>query len=304
MKKARQLILLTIGLLLFLPSIKVSPAQESYVGIQSGDEYLWRLGLFRDNWGDYFHDYLEGTLSNLMPLGPSSDLTAVYQDWVIWRYISPPQSEWPFDVTAISTEETGIILFPFDNTTITSRSVNATAGWKLSGYPKINSYYNGTWYIVNDTSSFLRQTLNLTLAFSPYGIMNVPFAPITINWTSFISEFLGIMKSRGGLYNNISATAYSNGYLLHVPVLGFENNYGAIDIYVKYNSQGVLDYYQFSYGGKILVNYGFPQPTSEFLTEDDIHIFIYGSVFVVAIVLIVILLKKTVNKPRYVGSAY
>lgn len=254
MKKTKPLSLIILGFLLFLPFVKISPAQGSYVGIQDGDEYLWKLSVYTANFGKYFDHNIDETLANLWPLEPIYTMTKVYIDWVYLR--EPlPQSHWPFDVIALGTEETGSLLFPFDNTIITYTPVMATAGWHLSRHPENNYYYNGTWYIVNDTSSFLRQTFNLLLAFSPYGIMSVPFAPKTINWTSFITKFLGVMNFRGGLYRNISATAKSNGYSLDVPALGFENNTVPIHISVTYNSNGVLKYYEFSSGGKILVKY-------------------------------------------------
>lgn len=288
MKKMKKLYLLFLGLLLFLPFVKVSPAQESYVGIQEGNEYLWRLGLHSVNWEGYFMDNLEETLDILWPLGDLHMLN-VYLDWFVWQH-DPPQSHWPFSITAIGSEETGTLLSPFDNTIITSTPVNATAGWEIPWYEQYHSYYNGTWYIVNDTSSFLRQTFNLTLSFSPYGIMGVPFAPKTINWTSFITEFLGVMNSRGGLYNNISATAKSNGYSLNVPARGFENNSVAIDIQVKYNSNGVLTYYEFKYGGKLLVNYWLYVP--DLIDEGDMLTIIFGGGLIVGIALFVLIIKR------------
>ncbi|MFX1497639.1 MAG: hypothetical protein ACFFBH_08945 [Promethearchaeota archaeon] len=46
-----------------------------------------------------------------------------------------------------------------------------------------------------------------------------------------------------------------DGFLLNIPAFGFENNSVAIDINVRYNSNGVLSYYEFSYGGHILVDF-------------------------------------------------
>lgn len=90
--------------------------------------------------------------------------------------------------------------------------------------------------------------------------MNVPFAPTTINWTSFITEFLGVMNSKGGYYKNISATAQSNGYSLYVPTLGFENNTVPIGINLTYKPNGVLKNYEFFSGGKKLVKYWLYEP--------------------------------------------
>jgi hypothetical protein len=276
-----------IGLLLFLPSIKISPAQESYVGVQEGDKYLWRFGLHKINWGGYFSDQLEIILDNLWPLGDFA-LIGAYTEWY-WIPVEPPQTYWPFNITAMGPELTSSILSPFDNTTITSMPVYAEAGWQLSYAPDYNSYYNGTWYIVNDTSSFLRQTLNLTLAFSPYGIMSVPLAPKTINWTLFVTEFLEVMNSRGGLYKNTSATAKSNGYSLNVPPWGYENNSAAIDINVKYDSKGLLTEYEFLYGGKLLVNYWLGR--SDTIALGDMLTIIFGAGFIIVIALVVFIMR-------------
>ena len=301
MKKIKTFCKIFLGLLLFIPFGKLSLAQESYVGIQNDEEYIWRFSMYAENWGSYFDDLIEGTLNNLWPLNPSSFMTQVYTDWIYYRFESPPQSEWPFTITSIGTEETGTFLSPVDNRTITSTPINATTGWRLSAYPSVNSYYNSTWYIVNDTSSFLRQTLNLTLAFSPYGIMSVQFAPTNINWTLFITEFLGVMNSRGGLYKNISATARSNGYSLHVPALGFEQNSVAIDISVKYNSIGVLSDYEFSYGGKKLVKYWSYISPKPILSRSEVLSIIFGISLFGFIVLVVLVWKKITKEPIYIG---
>ncbi|KKK96059.1 hypothetical protein LCGC14_2666590, partial [marine sediment metagenome] len=234
-------------------------------------------------------------------VGPYN-LTRVFWDWIVWRYSTPPQSRWPFSVITIGTEETGTILYPFDNTTITSTPVNATTGWKLSTNSEINIFYNQIFYIANDTSSFLRQTFNLTISFSPYSMMSVPFAPIHIEWSSFISEFLGVMNSKGGLYNNISATALSNGYTLNVPAEGFENNSEAIDIRVEYNPSGEIRDYEFSYGGKKLVKYWSYVLPPPLISERELLTIVYGGVFLVTIVIIVIGLKKIKKKPVYIGA--
>ena len=293
MGNTKTLSLLIIGLLFFLPFVKVSSAQASYVGTQEGDKYVRKLSVYKGNWMDYFMDSLGETLDNLWPLGPLSEMTTVYTDWAV--YYSPPpsyevKSTWPFTVTTIAPEQAGMILYPFDNTSMTSTAVYAEAGYEIYDIPYL---YDGTWYIVNDTSSFLRQTLNLTLAFSPYGIMGVPFAPKTINWTVFIAEFLGVMSSKGGLYKNISATAQSNGYSLHVPIQGFETNSEAIDIHVTYDSNGVFTSYEFLYGEKLLAHYRIPIPANPtILIEDDWEMIIYGVVFIVIISGFIVFIKR------------
>lgn len=295
MEKKKIISLTIIGLLLFLPFVKYSPAQESYVGLNYGDDYKWKLRIYKPSWGRYFNDYFEGSLGNLLPLGQFYNMTKVYLDWA-GLYTVPPQHilevHYPFNVISIGNEESGALLTPFDNTTITSTLVNATTGYVVPKKPYYNSEYIRTWNIANNTSSFLRQTLNLTLSFSVYGIMEVPFAPKTINWEDFITEFLGLMNSKGGLYNNISATALSNGYSLNVPAQGFENNAYALYIKVKYNSNGILTYYEFTYGGQKLVSYVLDTPSTVILSEDDLHSIIYGGVFMVIIALIVIMIKK------------
>ena len=299
MKKTKKSSLIILGLLLFLPFAKISLAQGAYVGVQDGNNHLWKLGVYNSNFERYFTSNLEDMLGNLFPLGPTANMTTVYTDWLYWPS-APPQSHWYLNVTTIGLEVNGTLLSPYDNTTITSTPVYAKGGWTLSYSVQYQVFYDGIWYIVNDTSSFLRQTLNLTLAFSPYGIMSVPLAPKTIDWTSFIAEFLGVMNSKGGLYNNISATALSNGYSLHVPTLGFENNTAPLDIQVKYNSNGVLTYYKFTYGGTILIKYWLY--TRPIISEDLILAIIYSSVVIVSIIFVVLIIRKVGKKTIYIGS--
>ncbi|MFX0020581.1 MAG: hypothetical protein ACFFAK_00885 [Promethearchaeota archaeon] len=251
MKKTKSLSLVILGILLFIPFIKISNAQGSYVGIQISDDYDWLLSVHTENWNTYTTDDLEATLANLVPLG-SSNLTSVK---LHWNAFAPPQSEWTFTATAIGVEETGVLLSPLDNTTITSTPVNGTFGWELISNPGENDYWDDTWYIVNDTSSFLRQTMNLSVIFGVYPLIEVLFAPRNVSWVSLVSDFLSVMSSKGGLYKNISATAQSDGFLVNIPAWGFENNSVDIDINVKYNSNGVLSYYKFSYGGQTLVDF-------------------------------------------------
>lgn len=294
MKKTKQLGLLILGLLIFMPFMKPVSAQETYVGVQDGIVYLWKLSVFKEEWGGYFDDQLEVTLGNLFPLDPTVNLKRVYLDWLPWQHW-PPQSQWPFNVTSLGVEQTGPIFAPYDNTTITSTPVFARTGWELPHAPDINYFYNGIWYIVNDTSSYLRQTLNLTLAFSPYGMMGAPFAPKGINWTSFVLEFLEVMNSRGGLYKNVSATSYSNGYSLNIPPLGFVNNTKDIDIHVRYSPNGVLANHEFVYDGRKLTFYWLY--VDPLLSWDDLNTIIYSGVFVVVIVSIILIIRWAL-KPR------
>jgi len=280
-----------LGFLCIIPTINVSPAQEPYVGPEEGDDYLYKFGLYKTNWGSFFTDNLEGILNNLWPLG-SSSLLNVFQEWQIWQH-DPPQSHWPFEITAIGSELTSSILFPFDNMSITSTPVNATTGWFLPHQPDLNSYYNSTWYIVNDTSSFLRQTFNLSLAFSPYGIMSVPIAPKNVNWTFFISKFLAEMNLRGGFYNNTSAIAKSNGYSLNIPAWGYENNSVAIDIRVSYNSNGILTNYEFLYDGKLLVRYWIG--SADLIPLGDMLTIIWGVAITTGIIIIIVVMRWVIR---------
>lgn len=294
MKKIKWSAFAIFGLLMFIPLIDDSPAQESYVGVQEGHSFLYKLSVFKENFEGYYEDQLEITLGNLFPLGPTVDLTRVYLDWLPWQHW-PPQSHWPFNITSLGTEQTAAILSPYDNITMTSTPVFGRTGWELPHVPEINSMYDGIWYIVNDTSSFLRLSLNLTLAFSPYGIMGVPFAPKGIDWGSFVAEFLEVMASKGWLYDNVSATSYSTGYTLTIPPLGFINNTQEIVIHVRYNSNGVLTKHQFFYGGQALTSYW--MYIAPLLSWDEINTIIYSGVFAVAIIVIVLIIRWAL-KPR------
>jgi hypothetical protein len=276
--KTKSLGLVIIGILLFLPFLRISYAQGSYVGIQNNDEFEWALSVYPENWDTYMMDQMGTTLENLIPLG-DSNLTKVFNDWSV--HPSTPQSYWPLTDISIEIEKIQQLFSPYDNTTITSTPVNATFGWIFP--PTDSLFWEDTWQIVNDTHSFLRQTLNLSRSFSPYAMFSVLFAPISINWPSFVSSFLEIMDSKGGLYKNIAASAQSNGYIIDIPALGFENNSVAIKIRVNYDSRGVLSYYTFSYGDKTLVDFipGKYIPENERLPIQYIYMFIGLSVIFV-----------------------
>ena len=252
MRKTKRISFVILGILLLIAFVRIPNVQGVYVGVQNGDKYEWLLNLHNRNWGTYFSDDLETTLGNLVPLG-ADNLTRVYND------LSPlptqPQIIYFFNVTAIGSEQTGQLLSPEDNSTITSTPVNGSAAYELPEAPEFNSYFTDSVDIVNDTPSFLRQTMNLSKIYGVYALMEIRFAPTTINWSTLVSDFLGVMSSQGGWYNNISATAQSNGFLIGIPAWGFQNNSVPINITVAYNSRGVLSYYKFSYGGQMLVEF-------------------------------------------------
>jgi hypothetical protein len=288
--KLKKLSLVILGILLFLPFVSLANAQGSYVGVQNSDKFEWALTLNTENWDTYMTDDLETTLENLFHSG-SSNLTSVFYDWS--AIATKPQSYWSLTNLAIGTETTGQILSPDDNTTITSTPVDVTFGWLI---PTDSGNWEQTLYVVNDTSSFLRQTMNLSLAFSFYTMFDVFIVPTTINWVSFVSDFLGVMGSKGGLYQNISATAQSDGYgySLDVPALGFENNSVAINVNVKYNSKGVLSLYKFSYGGQTLLEFvpGTYIPENERVPDQYIYMFIGLSIIFALEVVVYIVIRK------------
>lgn len=263
MKKTKVFSLIFLGILLFIPFVRFSRAQGAYVGIQDTDAFLWEMRLHPNNWVTYFADDLEGMLGTFFPLGVPYNMTKLYGDW---SWSGPPQSYTPLIVDAIGIEESGKILGPIDNTTLTYSPVNGTSGYEIPAYPMLNDYWDSTWYIVNDTSSFLNQTMSLTLAFSAYGVQGAPFAPTTINWASFATKANALMASYGGFWANVSVTAPTNGYSIDIPALGLENNTVAIDIDVEFDSSGVLTYYQFSYGTDMLVEYVLVEPADPVIT--------------------------------------
>jgi len=288
LKKYRTLGLIVLVIIFFIPFIRISNAQGIYVGIQSSAEYEWGLSVYTGNLNTYTTDDLGSTIENLIPLG-SDNLSRVLSDW---SPLTPPQSYWPLTVINIGAEETGSLFSPDDNTTITFTPVNGTLGWFI---PLSDSdEWDDTWYIVNDTSNFLRQTLNLSRVFSPYAMFKVLFAPANINWPSLINDFLSVMNSRGNLYKNISATLISEGFFLHVPPLGFENNSVAIDIKITYNSDGVLSHYEFLYGGQTLVKFilGRYIPEQEKVPVEYIYVFIGLTTILIVEILFYSLLRK------------
>jgi hypothetical protein len=288
LKKMKSLSLVFLVLFLFIPFIRMSNAQGSYVGIRNGDEYNWALSVHTGNWNTYIADDLGAKLENLVPLGPSN-LTRVFNDW---NSLTPPQSYWSLKVTAVNVEETGQLFSPDDNTTITSTPVSGTIGWKIPLSDSLE--WDDMWDIVNDTSSFLRQTLNLSRSFSPYAMLNVLIVPTTISWSSLVSDFLAEMTAKGGLYTNIAATAQLDGFLIDIPALGFENNSAAININVKYNSKGVFSYYKFSYGGKPLVDFitGKYIPENERLPVEYIFVFIGLTAILFVEIILYIYMRK------------
>ena len=76
--KIKSIGLVILGILLFLPFLRISYAQNSYVGIQNGDEFEWALSVHTENWDTYMMDDMGTTIENLIPLG-SSNLTKVFK---------------------------------------------------------------------------------------------------------------------------------------------------------------------------------------------------------------------------------
>jgi len=297
MKKLRCFTFFTIGLILFFPFVNLASAQAWYVGVKEGNNHMWKLGIYNGNFQGWFEDDLEETLGNFFPIGPIN-LTRLYIDGIA-SSINAPQTYWFLNVTSFGPQITNTLLSPYDNTQITSTPVYGRGGWALPHDLSYNAFYDGVWNVVNDTSSFLRQTLNLTLVFSPYGIMYVPLSPRFINWGLFATEFNELMDSKGGLYDNVSTVALSNGYTLHVPSWGFENNTKPIEIKVLYGSSGTLINYEFRYGGLLLTNYVLH--IEPLIPEGLVLTIVWSIVIFGVVVLLVFLARKLTKKTVYIG---
>ena len=241
--------IIILGILFYFSFSTFITAQSPYVGVQELTEYEWALSVYSGNWNAYQADDLEITLGNLVPLG-IYNLTRIYNDW--GSIPSVPQSVWPYTVTSIGSEVTGQIITPEGPKIFTSTPINGTAGYVVLSDPLNKDYWDENLDIANNTTGFLQQTRNLSYIFSVYYMMAARFAPTSIDWSDLVNEYLMVMNSKGGVYMNISATSQSNGFLIHVPILGFQDNSVPIDINVTYNTNGVLTYYEFSYGQPLL----------------------------------------------------
>ncbi|KKK85412.1 hypothetical protein LCGC14_2773560, partial [marine sediment metagenome] len=244
-----------LGLLLLVPFMmptKAAPAP--YIPVEQGEYYEWEMSQ-GPNFAQFFTDDMSDRLAALFYTPPAWTIGAVWIGWE-WDTVTP-QSRWPLTVLAFEPENTSIFLsdyFIFDN--ITHTAVNLSAGYWVIHYPISDYFYNATWYIVNDTASFAAQSLYGGVAFSPYTLQGVPFAPKNINWTEFVA--IANWGMAGNYYVgdavNTTVTALSNGYSISVPALGFGNNTLAISISVTYEN-GILDTYTFEYGTDLLFEY-------------------------------------------------
>jgi len=256
MKKTRIITISLLGLLLLVPFMTPTiAAPAAYVPVAEEEEYLWELNQYNANFGQFFIDNMSDVLGVIFAQPAEWQISTVYSGWS-WDDILP-QSSWPLTVKAILPENTSALLsdyFIFDNITYTP--VFLGAGYNVIHWPPSSLFYDDTWYIVNDTASFAKQSIYGSVAFSPYTLMGVPFGPKNINWTEFVGWVnWGMGNFWTGDAVNTTATALSNGYSLSVPASGFGSNTLPITINVTYSADGILNNCTFEYGTLMLFFY-------------------------------------------------
>ncbi len=258
MKKTKIITISILGLLLLVPFMTPTvAAPASYVPVAEEETYLWELSQYNTNFAQFFADNMSDVIATIFSQPIIWQIITVYTGWS-WDSITP-QSSWPLTVKAILPENTSTFLLPdyFIPDNITHTPVYLGSGYNVLHYPAASTFYDDTWYIVNDTASFAKQSLFGGTATSPYMIMGVPFGPKNINWTEFVAVANGGMG--GGYWTgdavNTTVTALSDGYSLSVPISGYGSNTLPITINVSYNANSILDNYTFQYGALTLFYY-------------------------------------------------
>ena len=237
MKKNKITTLIILGMLIILPflgffTIGGVADSPSYVGIYEEDEYEWASSQYNTNWVQFFDDGMDDTMNLLFNHG-GDNLTGIYDGWV-WD-TTPPQAYWPLTVDAILPENTSQLLLSFGiDDLINYTQVNCSFGYEMPDWPQGNTYYPLITQVVNDTSSFAKQSLYGGMASNPYWIMGVPFAPTNINWVDFATECQAEIGNYWGPWvENTTITHQADGYLMNIDVGGYENNTESIRITVQ-----------------------------------------------------------------------
>jgi len=256
MKKAKIITISLLGLLLLIPFLTPARAATSdYTDVAEEEKYEWMLSQYNANFAQWDLDNMDYWLATVFVQPEAYNFTTVRSGWS-WDSVTP-QSAWPLTVNAILPENTSAFLSAYYiPNVITHTPVYLDSGYTVINFPSSSLYYSDTWYIVNDTASFVAQSLYGGSATSPYMIMGVPFGPKNINWSVFAGwANWGMGGYWTGMAGSTTVTALTDGYSMSVPVMGYGNNSLPITINVTYTAAGILDDYTFEYGDLTLFHY-------------------------------------------------
>ncbi|MFX1345054.1 MAG: hypothetical protein ACFFBC_15125 [Promethearchaeota archaeon] len=252
MKKTKIILISLIGLLILTPFMTTTRAQPpSYVGVAVEERYEFNLNVENQaSWDQWFADNMTDWWAAAWTHDSGSTLSAVYSGTLSWDP-SPPQLVFFFEIDSIE-----------ENITTGQTEINTSAGYLVPDWPPADSYYSQINTIGNDTAKFAYESLYGGMASTAYWFMGVPFAPKNVNWTEFVllgnaglnTTFWNITNPDEWNYD-LTMTEISNGYSMYSPAMGFGNNSLSIRINTTYDTNGILTYHSFEYGGVILYEF-------------------------------------------------
>ncbi|KKN35692.1 hypothetical protein LCGC14_0781000 [marine sediment metagenome] len=257
MKKKNLLLFIGIGLLAFLPFIRVSvAAPPCWVGVYEDDIYIWSYNNHTAaRWGQWNTDAMGVT--GLVALGKVISWFETMDDYV--------QTPGNMSHKILSLEDLGPDLEYGTNypSVELAHELNYTVNglytydWldKLTGTTNV---YNGL--VLENSDEFALWHDNLTSFFAPENILETSMWVSTqINWDQVVAT------ANTGLADvNAIATALADGFKITVAALAWTNNTLAVGLEVTYDD-GLLDSWELTYGTETVFDIALEQGSSQFV---------------------------------------
>ncbi|MFW9828101.1 MAG: hypothetical protein ACFFEY_10940 [Candidatus Thorarchaeota archaeon] len=257
-------------LLLMLPVKPSKAVPPTWVGVNAGNKFTWTVTIHYDPFLQIMED-----------LGLAGDLPPDFTDYV------PETAGLNLGVTILSVSDAQSYL--------SMQYVNVTCSISIT-FPGTTSLPNIAQFntiILNFKENYTGAFMDLYNSTSIYSLIPGLFLPTNINWTQLVNEVNILKTTVPEIPDNLTISALDNGVSVSYPggFIDFGVYNGTLDVLgveVNYNTNGVLESAEATYGGEVLVTVGFAADQEIFGYEVSILLVISTG----AIVGIIIYIRK------------
>ncbi len=230
-KKSKLICIFFIGSLLFISSINVGKAAPpSWVGVNAGDSFTWKITGYRDS-----------ILTLATDLGFSSEIPSNITTLV------GAQEEVQIEVTVLSITDL------MTSNGMDYVNVSCSLSLVIPGTTTIEDAMEfGNLIVKYVPTNYTGQLMNLgeLELDSMETIIGALFIPTDINWVEFIAEVNVLMNMISGVPSGITLEGLTNGVRV---TYAEDPPMDEVEATITYNSDGVLSNVEIKYGGALLL---------------------------------------------------
>lgn len=257
-------------LLLMLPVKPSKAAPPSWVGVNDGHKFTWTVTI-------HYNPFLQ----IMEDLGLTEDMPPDITDYL------PETATINLGVTILSVSDSQSYLSMEYVNVSCSMSITFPGTTSLPNIAQFNNI------IINFKENYTGAFMDLYGSVSFYSMMAGLFLPTNINWTQLVDEVNTLKTMVPEIPDNLTISALDNGVSVSYPggFIDFGVYNGTLDVLgveVNYNTNGVLQSAEATYGGEVLVTVGFAADQEIFGYELSILLIISTG----AIVGIIIYIRK------------